>query len=318
MPKAAIVNIEREDQLEKTSFKQLSLLFDSIYVDQKDLVFGRWDIEMSKLKTTEEKRIILAEVDWLMEKNILKTYFLPRGKQGKTISDPLLLNDIEKLDETIRENVIHLPEADMKETKPGDFRLAGVLKIDNQTLFNVEDIRTRIGAAYLGSENPLIEFIPIVSSFGSYIKRSSKDLATHVILDSIPVPDPITSWEELIDFRNDEDMKRKYYALINWVNDIAKADLPLHVVVDKYNQLYSEYLHQYKLHKIGSKLTKIEILISYGSEVISSLLQKGLVSAFKGVVNVSQKHVALLKDEKNIQGRELSYLLKVKERFGHV
>ena len=135
--------------------------------------------------------------------------------------------------------------------------------------------------------------------------------AVHFILGQLPVPQQDTPWEQIIDFREDDTLKRQYYALLNWLNQVSNKDMPVSHIIDEYNHLYSEYTRQYALHKMNSRFTTMELLITSG-KFLSSLAQQGYVSAIK-VLTIRKKQVALLKEEKDIEGRELAYIFSAQQ-----
>jgi len=314
MPKAAIINLSRKGMLELTPFKKLALFFNCIYTDQTPLYLAKWEIEQSQTLTNDQKRICLNEIEWLIEKEILKTYHLSREELFAVKFDEDLLNDIRATDNIVRGQVIPI-ETEQKNTEPGKPYLAGILKADNNLIFKMEDIRSRIDAAALAKKDPMTEFLPIVNSFNSYSELKTPQFAAHFILNKLPIPAASTSWEQLIDFRSDEEIKRKYYALINWVNEVSQKDMPIHYLSDQFNYLYSEYSKQYALHKLTTSLTTVELLITVGIGFVSSVLQNNLIDALKNLVTIRKQQVDLLKAEKEITGRELAYVFSVNEKF---
>ena len=301
--------------MENIPFKKLSLLFDHIYVNSRELRLSQMDIELSSKISIEEKRFILSEIDWLIEKGMLKTYSIPRQELQMEQFDTLLAEDIQEVNKTIEANITPAPGYDKTKHTPGELQFVGVLGATNELIFKIEDIRLRIASVLLGSKDPLTEYVPLVNSFNSYGRKSSKDLAAHFVLNKIPIPAEDTSWTQLLEFRSDEEVKRKYYALMNWINEMAGTDMPLSHLADKYNQLYSEYLHQYRLHKLTSELTNVEVLLLGGLDFISSLLHQNIVTAFRGLLHIRKRQVLLLQEEKNLMGRELAYILAAKEKL---
>lgn len=191
----------------------------------------------------------------------------------------------------------------------------GSVCMTNDLIFQTEDIRIRIAAAVLGRKNLSVDFLPIVNSLASYQQQKSPCSVAHFILGQLPVPDENTPWEQVLDFRADTEVKRQYYALINWINQVGQKEMPLSHIVDEYNHLYSQYLNQYSLHKMNSRLTTMELIVTTGIDFISSIAQQGYVSALKDLLTIRKKQVALLKEEKDIEGRELAYIFSAVQQF---
>jgi hypothetical protein len=103
--------------------------------------------------------------------------------------------------------------------------------------------------------------------------------------------------------------------LINWVNEMSRSGMPLSHIADKYNQLYSEYIRQFSLHKMNSSFTALELITLGGMEFANHLISQSYVSAFRSLLDVRKQQISLMKSEKEIQGRELAYIYSVNERF---
>jgi hypothetical protein len=223
---------------------------------------------------------------------------------GKEIEKNIIYKD------SIQELLIEQDKGESSKLK-----FAGVLGATNDLIFKMEDIKMRVDALQLSLKNNISQFIPILKSFDSYKTGKASDSVLHFILDKIPTPNMNTSWEQLADFRSDENVKRKYYALIDWVNEMSRANMPITHVADKYNQLYSEYIKQYSLHKLNSGFTTMELLVIGGFEFISSLAGQNYIAAFRNMLSISKQQMALMKAEKEIQGRELAYIYSVNDKF---
>lgn len=103
--------------------------------------------------------------------------------------------------------------------------------------------------------------------------------------------------------------------MINWLNEVAQKNQPLTYLADEYNQLYSDYTRVYALHKLSSTFTMMEVLVATGLEFISDVTQHNFLAAFKGLLTVRKQQVELLRAEKDIQGKELAYIVVTNEKF---
>ncbi len=317
MPKSAVVNLSFENEAESAMLKRLSLLFDDIYVD--DFSFKNAKFTLPLLDNVESNAIA-TEIEWLIDKGIVKTYKVDKSKLPLSPLDNSLLDDILETDKHIHENLIYndeyLKTKDHDTTKISEgLQFVGALMMTRELKEKMDDIGTRIRSSYLSIKDDTKQFIPILNSFESYTTKKSPDAALHFILGKVPMPDVNTSWEELIDFRSDEDTRRKYYALIDWVNEMARSNMPLTHLADKYNYLYSEYIKQYSLHKMKSSFTNIELLIMGGIEFISLLVNHNYATAFKSLINIGKQNSSLLEQEQKLSGREVAYIHSVKNRF---
>lgn len=321
MPKSAVVNLFFEEIAKEKSFKKLSLFFDKIYIDDRSFQFWKIDSEyIGEHGKRNTFKNIVQELEWLIINEIVEVYSFGEGEFKIGQWDNVLANDISELGKMIEENMIYENEEEKSQilqTKSNSSKLqfAGVLKAKNDLIFRIEDVKMRIDALRLSLLNSTTEFVPILKSLDSYKNGKSNDSVLHFILSKIPTPDMNTSWEQLLDFRADENVKRKYYALVEWVNQMSRSEMPLAHVSDKYNQLYSEYVKQYEFHKLSSGFTTIELLVIGGVEFISSLTSQNYISAFRSMLNISKQRLNLMKAESEIQGRELAYIYSANQVF---
>ncbi len=315
MPKSAVVNVAREGLLENISFKKMALLFDDLYINERDFHFSKIDIEFLRKKDADQKKVMLSELDWLLEKNIIKLYGIAQSDLSSLEHEDVLARDVEAVNDKIKENFHPVEESEQVTSSDGSIRFMGSVCMTNDMIFQAEDIRMRIAAAVLSRKNLSVDFVPIVNSFASYQQEKPPCSVAHFILGQIPVPDENTPWEQVLDFKADADVKRQYYALISWINQVGQKEMPLSHIVDEYNHLYSQYLNQYSLHKMKSHLTTMELIVTAGIDFISSITQQGYVSALKDLLTIRKKQVALLKEEKDIEGRELAYILSAQHHF---
>jgi hypothetical protein len=315
VPKSAIINIARQGMLENLPLKKLLLFFDRLYVDNISLLFAEQDIKMDKTFSLEEKRIFLTELDWLKEQGLIQTYMISQEDFKKIPSTAELDKDIQALNKDIHTHLIPASSEETKDSQSNSFKFAGVLAATNDLVFNMEDMRLRIAAEYLNVTIPSTQFAPIVNSFNSYQTKQTHDQALHFVLEKMPVPDSNVPWEMVLEFRNDSAIQRKYYALLNWINEVSQQNLPLPHLIDQYHELYHEYVHQYSLYNLTKSYTTVELLVFGIMDAANAFLQNNFATAFKILLNIRKENVALLKSEKDIQGRELAYIFAANEKF---
>lgn len=255
--------------------KKASLLFDKIYISE------------TPLKSHFKKFIKNPEIEFLVKQSIL-----------------LGFNDLEII----------------KDIKPNEQtgELIRVLnnKINNltsETIFNFIDIVSRLKALILSlhlNEN----FFPLLYTSKGFVECDKKAEVVQFVLKNIPEPDENTPWEQIIDFRSDEDTRLKYLALINWVNEIAKSNYTIGEIKDKYEYLYLDYKRSYKRHKMKSGLGTLEILTAASIGFLSSDIPTALTAA-SHLFKVGTSTLNLLKEEGNIPGKEIAYIYKAKKTF---
>jgi hypothetical protein len=324
MPKAAVVNLQFENEAERVKLKRLSLLFDEILIEEFPLVRAKhlpsefYKLNSMAILSQEELHSYISEVEWLIDKGIVKTFTMDRLSVNIDEGNRRLLEDISENNKQIQNNLFPVEASVNREPfkVSNEVEFVGTLLMTKELKDNIEDIGVRMDSLYLSNKESHKEFVPVLNSFNSYTKKElSKDAAIHFVLDKIPIPNLSTTWEQILEFRSDENVKRKYYALINWINEMSISNMPISHIADKYNYLHSEYTKQYSLHKMKSNLTKVELLVLGGMELITLILSQNYSSAFRNLLNIGKQNVLLMEGESKLHGREIAYIHCANERF---
>lgn len=163
---------------------------------------------------------------------------------------------------------------------------------------------------------------PILASF---LPRSydigAKDGVIEVILNEFPVPDDQTPWEQILEFRDNPDSRSRFFALKEWMNEVARLELPPNEVLDKFNALITDYTEHLKVHKMKTRQETLRtLLFSEGFFTGASLSTWGNLVTKAGMVvsplfTIAQHRLKLLEGETNAPGREIAYIMKAKRKF---
>lgn len=69
---------------------------------------------------------------------------------------------------------------------------------------------------------------------------SAKNEVIRIVLNALPVPDEQTSWEQIIEYRDDPDSQSKFLDLRNWMTEIARNELTPNEAEEKLEYLLSQ------------------------------------------------------------------------------
>lgn len=280
--------------------KRLSLLFDRVYVIEPN-DFERF-IE-------HDKNVLIKEYDFLQKNQIIELYartitYIPEfpdlNKSIKTIDDqlarsfPPMFNGILEDLSDMKKQLTSLKE-----------KLSPELSNDFYVRVEALALTKRLGA----------DFFPVVGSNSSFSQKEKKSNIVYFLLSQIPQPDNTVQWEKIIEFRSDFDVKNSYLALINWINEIAVSTFSTGEIIEKYEYLYNNYIKHYNLHKIKSKNTKLEIIVSAGTDFLLSLASGHFISPLSSYIKMNISEVNLLQEEANLPGKEIAYIFKTNETF---
>jgi len=276
------------------SFKKDALIFDRIALSSIS-DFQRMVIEGSM---GDQLRNIAEEFSWLLEKGIV---FQPEF----TLQDDEALRGNKEL-ESIRK--LRAQHRRQTENLPMDW---------GDTFWDWWDILNEYSARSLAiilRVSRKLDAYPITNLTDS-IKNEPKNEVVGVVINSLPIPSESTSWEQIIEYRNDPNSHSKFLALRNWMNDISKGNLTPIEIEQKLEYLIDQYRQHMKLHRMKTNVGMIETIIVSGSEILEELVRFRFSKAAKALFSFRQKKVALLEGELTSPGSEVAYVIKTQETF---
>jgi hypothetical protein len=299
------------DFVEEPVLKRLALFFDSIYVGEGGLSHL---MTIHPSTDSEHKTSIEYEQSvwqFLLDKQIVKTY-------------PFIPADFDNADDNTEAG--HLKKQFMQlmprgtadkqdEYVPTEEELQQVRMQALHNFFLTHDIMVRLDAIALRNQFNS-DFYPAVRTNGSYtVQTEKKSEVIQFLLDDIPTPDINTPWEQIVDFRSDDDVKNKYLALINWVNKISNSSSSLSDIKEEYEYLYNDYMKHFKLHKLKYNNTVLELIVTAGAGLLLALQSGEFITSFKNLLQMNLSHIKLMEEEGKLPGKEVAYIYHVKRKF---
>ncbi|MCT3959081.1 hypothetical protein HZQ27_08160 [Elizabethkingia anophelis] len=294
--------------------KKLSLFYDSIYIEGESIQITNNSMIKDGLEHDPSFIYDNKLLGFLHENNIITYYQSPKDFIYD-IEDPLI-KEIIKLLNTETEDDIRSYYEDIN-----SFNMHDIVKVNEltlQLLSKKHDAMIRLDTMFLNSTSNLSEYYPSLKNRFSFDinNQSKKEEIIQFILSDIPEIDISTSWEHIIEYRSDTSVRNKYLALINWVNKASNSNLKLSELKDEYDYLYSEYMQQFKLHKIKYNNSKLEILLNSTLNFVANIATKNYVSSIKDLFQFNIKKASLLQEESKIPGKEIAYIFHTKDKFG--
>jgi hypothetical protein len=161
------------------------------------------------------------------------------------------------------------------------------------------------------------DVVPILDNF---ISENQADLGRdykilEVVLNKMPIINDTVSWEQIINFKNDPDSKRKFLALRNWMIDISKGDYNSKELHEKYDFLKAEYDAHMKRHKISTTFGTIKTFAITTSEILEDLVKLNWSNAIKTGFEIFEKNSKLSEIEANAPGKEVGYVYDIESKF---
>ena len=279
--------------------KKLSLFYDKILVSE-----SRFSIleDASKKELKDEFKELHYEYSvwqYLNENNVVSKY-----KNFNDINDSS--DDIKELQDLMM-SVVRNNNTDIK---TADEKIQPLIKF-----YLSHDILARIDTLKFRKSDELNEYYPSLRNFGTFSAESKKNQVIQFVLNDIPEPDNSTSWEQIIEYRSDLDVKNKYLALMNWVNKVSNSNMKLSEIKDEYDYLYNDYMQQFKLHKMKYNNSKLEVILNATVNFIANISTGNYTTSIKDLFQFNVKNAQLLQEEAKLPGKELAYIYHTSLKF---
>jgi hypothetical protein len=169
-----------------------------------------------------------------------------------------------------------------------------------------------------------LDAYPVLSSLIPPMENNEDAKATvvQIVLNEFPVPDEQTPWEQIKEFHDDVASRSKFLALKNWINEVARMNLPRIEVEDKLKACISDYEDQMRVHKLKRKLDTLKIIACAEAGFLTTAKLTGWSSLMTaaGMIatpffTIRQQQVKLMEAEQNTPGREIAYIVKSRQTF---
>lgn len=244
--------------------------------------------------------------NFLLDKGIVKTYPYQWSKFDNSEQDV-------ECEELIKQYTNTLPSEYEKNSANLTKEEMANLRFYNLLLSH--DISVRLDAIQLRKQL-IAEFYPAVRTNVSYsFKTVTKSNVIQFLLNDIPEPDVNTPWEQIIDFRTDEELRNKYLALINWINRVSNSSMTMNEIQEQYEYLYNDYMKHFKLHNLKYHNTVLELLVNIGAGILQMWQSGMLLPAVKNLFEMKLAQIKLTEEEAKMPGKEVAYIYHTKQRF---
>lgn len=232
------------------------------------------------------------EVDWLIEQGILFD-----AEQYRLTIDK---------DETGAEELVNeIPHLPSPESRGPD------------TASILQDYVARSVAFALRRELK-VDALPILSTLppAEISLQNKKTSVASIVLKNLPVPTEQTSWERIIEFRNDTDAFNKFLDLRNWMNEVAQGQMSVIECEQKLEYLISQYRRHMAIHELKAKTTTFQALIVSTAELLENLVKIQWGKLAKSLFAVRDEQIQLLQGELTSPGSEVAFIVAAHEQFG--
>lgn len=151
----------------------------------------------------------------------------------------------------------------------------------------------------------------------------SKEEASHatksdilkIVVKALPVPNDLTPWEQIFEYRSDPESISKFLALRNWMNEVARAKLTPLEIEQKLEYQIDQYQQHLKLHKLKTNVGALETIVVASAEFLEDLVKCKWGKLAKGLFSLKHRRLALMEGELTAPGNEIAYIVRAKEIF---
>lgn len=162
------------------------------------------------------------------------------------------------------------------------------------------------------------EYFPIIKKQTGTVPenyKANKQDVVHIVLKQFPLISNETSIEQIIEFKSDSDIKLRYYELMDFVTTVSKSNLTLKEIEEKIVFLLFQYKEGLKLHKLKYNSSTLGTICINAAQIIEDISKLKFSEVAKTIFEVNKTEIQLIEAERQLKGRELSYIVKIGDRI---
>jgi hypothetical protein len=137
-----------------------------------------------------------------------------------------------------------------------------------------------------------------------------------VLLTQMPVPVQATPWDDLLEFRRETATRLQFMDLHRWVRKMVREDLSVRETIEELEYLLLSYENHLNTHRVRFRYGKLRLLLSFGAGVVENSLKFKLKELVDLPFQFAERVAALKDADARAPGREISYIVRARERFG--
>jgi hypothetical protein len=287
------------DILLSGSLKREALMFKKIAIPLLDSLLAPNEKHLS-----QETVRLIGDLEWLLNQGII---FQPEQEPDDTrlLTNEQYITAIEE-EAKLDEELANLFNDGVSRTE-ASFR---------ERFLRADYLRLRFTAIQL-RELSKADSYPIFPLF-SHLERDSevnKLGVVRVVLNALPIPNDLTSWEQILEYRSDPDSHAKFLDLRNWMNEVARAALTPIEVEQKLEHLLSQYQRHMALHKMKTNTGTLETIVVAGAEFVEHLAKFKWGKIAKGLFSLKHRRIAMMEGELTSPGNEVAYVVNARKAF---
>ena len=287
--------------------KQQALLFDQIGIRslQDNILLSKGSASMRLLNLED----LSAELEWLQENGII---FDLRDNLNATLtkaeSSRYFTSNYRKAQDELWKSI--------KEGRKTRRIVDKAKLLDMDKLLEQESIHLRS----LSVDFNILKEITAITAlpFTDYTRKlpnTKKSDVAQIVISKLPIPDDMTPWEQIIDYRNDEENQKNLLDLRRWIRKISTENLSTSEIEDELQWLMNEFQRHMRIHKMKANTETLEVLVKAPLEIIEDLIKLKFSKIPEPFFALKKRQINLMEAELNAPGREMAYIIKARDTF---
>ena len=152
--------------------------------------------------------------------------------------------------------------------------------------------------------------------FSTNVDRTAqKSELYEIVIDGIAIPDELIPWQDIIDFRNEDESKKRLLDLHLWISDLATGKVSYVEAANRVQSLKERYRDSMKIAKMKFKTGIVRTIVVGLFALIENTLKLKLKEIADAPFNIVNGRAELMEREMDAPGRQLSYLVRLEDRF---
>ena len=269
------------------------------------LLFSR--IAVVGIQHVKENEELARELKWLQDQGVI---FEPQYSDIRLLPDNSDFNHFLRLErEVMSQAAPHLLAA-VETDREDEVRSLLLLMMDT----TLRTVSVELRELYQIEACPLLNFD--ILSFSE--PHGKKTQVVEIALKSLPVPDELTPWEQILEYRSDPDSRHKFLDLRNWMSEVARGELTPTEIEEKIEHLVSQYQRHMNLHKMKANQGALQSIVVSSAEFAENLIKIKWGQIAKNLFSLKQRKIALMEGELTSVGSEVAYIVKARDTFSRV
>lgn len=293
----------------ENNLKKHLLFFDDIIVD--DSMFSHEESFARTFGHLYNQNEVLfyniAQFKFLEDKGLIKRVDILKSSSFQNKLDSLNLGD----------KLLKIKNDIIEYTGPPRLGKTTLIKTFNPLSKKIEfcDVFSRIGTQIFKEKQE--DIVPIITTIHAekIELNTKKEKVLNVIINKFPIPLENISWEQIIDFRDDEDSRRKLLGLRSWITKIGYTNLTLNEIEQEIEYLIMEYENRMKLHKMKYEYGNVELITMGIAEILENVVRLKFSPIAKSIFDLKKRNIDVLIGETKAPGKEMAYISKIKNEF---